>query len=343
MHDVTILSALVKSVVDAAAAIGLDADALAARAGIDPAALADPDARIPLAQDIRLWELLSEQPVGLALGEKLGVSSVGVIGYAMQHGATVGDALEWQQRYRAVVHPDVIPRVERRDHGAGPRAVFTHVVPPPFARLRQPVDAYAAAIVSTMRGLTGRDDVRAAFVTFPLSRPADPERYEQFFGCPVAWSGTAIEVAFDADLLDLPLPRADARLFGYLARRADELLERLPAQARWTERVREEIGAMLAQGEPRLEALARRMATSERTLHRRLAEEGSSFSMLLDEARRERAQLLLGDRTLSCSEIAFLLGYAEPAVFFRAFKRWTGTSPQAYRNQSRRPAPPVTT
>jgi AraC-like DNA-binding protein len=140
-------------------------------------------------------------------------------------------------------------------------------------------------------------------------------------------------VAFDAGLLDRPIPRADACLFGYLAKRADDLLARLPAYANATQRVRADIGAMLARGEPRLETIARAMAVSARTLHRRLAREGSRFSTLVDEVRRERALVLLEDRTLSCSEIAFLLGYAEPAVFFRAFKRWTGMSPHAYRHR----------
>jgi AraC-like DNA-binding protein len=87
--------------------------------------------------------------------------------------------------------------------------------------------------------------------------------------------------------------------------------------------------------------VARRLAVSDRTLHRRLAGEGTTFAALVDEARRERAQLLLEDRRLSCSEVAFLLGYAEPAAFFRAFRRWTGETPQAWRTPRAADAPPT--
>ncbi|MFP5355538.1 MAG: helix-turn-helix transcriptional regulator [Gemmatimonadota bacterium] len=100
-------------------------------------------------------------------------------------------------------------------------------------------------------------------------------------------------------------------------------------------RVRREVGASLATGEPRLQAVARRLAMSERTLHRRLAGEGASFTAIVDEVRRERAKLLLEDRKLSSSEIAFLLGFAEPATFIRAFRRWTGETPHEWR-QGRR-------
>lgn len=335
MYHHTILAAVVAGVLDVAVSLGADRGALLSAAGIDPAVLADPDARLPVEHDLRLWEALSREPVGLAIGERLGMAPLGVVGYAMQHGATVGEALAWLDRYRAVLHPDLVPRVERRSGPEGDRVVFVKVVPAPFARLREPVYAQAAATVTAMRGLSGCG-VRACFVAYPLPRPRDPERHERWFGCPVAWGGPTFEVAFDTAVLALPLPRSEPHLFGYLARRVDALHGALPVAERWTDRVRREIGALLPQGEPRLADVARRLAVSERTLHRRLADEEARFAQLLDDARRERATLLLDEPRLSCSEVAFLLGYAEPAAFFRAFRRWTGATPQRWRAE--RPA-----
>jgi AraC-like DNA-binding protein len=334
MHDHTLLSAVVAGVLEVAVRLGHDRDALMAAAGLDAAMLADPDARLPVEHDLRLWQALSRAPVGLDVGERLGTASMGVVGYALQHGATVGDALAWLERYRAVLHPDLVPRLERRAGPEGERAVFVKVVPPPFARLHEPVYAQAAATVAVMRALTGRD-VRARSVAYPMPRPRDPERHERWFGCPVSWGGPTLEVAFDAAVLALPLPRAEPALFGYLARRVEALHGALPASAGWTDRARREIGALLPQGEPRLGDVARRLAVSERTLHRRLAEEGARFAALVEEARRERATLLLDDARMGSSEIAFLLGYAEPAAFFRAFRRWTGVTPQRWRGERR--------
>jgi AraC-like DNA-binding protein len=231
---------------------------------------------------------------------------------------------------RAVVHPDVVPRVERRDG----RVVFVQAVPPAFARLREPVDAQAAATVAALRALTVTP-VRPLAVALPLARPADPRRHDAHFGCPVAWGAAALEVAFDASLLALPLPRSDARLFGYLARRADALLADLPATASFAGRARREIGGLLARGDASLAAVARALGVSDRTLHRRLRGEGTGFAALLDEARRERALVLLDDPALSASEVAFLLGFTDPAGFFRAFRRWTGDTPQRHRVRAR--------
>lgn len=326
MPTASVLAAMSRAVLDAAATLGADVPALVAEVGFDPAVLDDADGRVPLVQHLRMWELLSARGDGVEIGARLGPAAMGVVGYACAHRATVRDALAFQQRMAAVVHRDAVPALEVQ----GDRVVFARPISPPFAALREPVYAQAAAIVATMQALTGRP-LRASFVRFPLPRPGEPAALERHFACALAWGTSRLEVGFDAAMLDLPLPRRDPRLFGYLARRAEELRARLPDDAAWAERARSEVGALLVEGEPRLAQVAQRLGVSERTLHRRLDEEGTGFAALVDEARRARALLLLEDRALSASEIAFLLGYTEPAPFFRAFKRWTGATPAAYR------------
>ena len=80
-----------------------------------------------------------------------------------------------------------------------------------------------------------------------------------------------------------------------------------------------------------LDAMAAGLAVSRRTLTRRLAEEGTSFRDILDEVRSDFARALLQDRSLSIGDIAFFLQYSEPAAFHRSFRRWTGLTPQAFR------------
>jgi AraC-like DNA-binding protein len=335
MAESTVLAALTLALIEAAESLAVDGDRLRAAVGLG-AAGPDPDARVPRSAHVRLWEVIAERPLGLEMGARLGLVGLGVIGYAMQHGATAGEALAWLQRYRAVVHPDAVPRMERRqdDDGAA-RVAFVQVMPPPFARLREPVDCQAAATVAAIQTLTGTS-IHPLAVALQHGQPADPRRHQAHFGCPITWGAPALEVVFDAALMDAPLPRSESHLFGYLARRAEELLARMPA-ASFAERTRQEIGALLAQGEPALAAVARRMGVSARTLHRRLEAEGTGFTALVEEARRERAFLLLSDPRLSASETAFLLGYADPATFFRAFRRWTAQTPQDWR-RSRPPA-----
>jgi AraC-like DNA-binding protein len=333
MQDHTVLAAIIQGVLEAARSLGMDPAAIAKEAGLAPDWLDDPDGRVPVAADIALWTVLSREPVGVLIGERLGQAPLGLVGYAMRHGGTVGEAMAWLDRYRAVLHPDLVPRQERRREPAGERVVYSKPVYPVFARLREPVIAQAAGTVAVIRGISGQD-VRARWVSLPLPRPQDPGPVERWFQCPVAWAAPLLEVAFDAAVLDLPLPKADPHLFDYLSRRAKALQADLPGTTH-AARARREVGELLAKGDARLPVVAQRLGTSERTLHRRLAEEGTTFAELLDDERKERALLLLEDPRLSCSEVAFLLGYTETAPFFRAFKRWTGATPQAHRQAAK--------
>ena len=91
------------------------------------------------------------------------------------------------------------------------------------------------------------------------------------------------------------------------------------------------IAEELCDGEPTLDRLARRLHMSARTLHRRLAEESTTFRQVVSEVRQELAERHLREGKLAIAEIAFLLGFSEASAFHRAFKRWTGLSPQKYR------------
>jgi AraC-like DNA-binding protein len=339
MSGLTVLAALTRAVLDGAVTLGAERDALERAAALDPALLDDPDGRVPIDAHLRLWAAAAARPIGLALGARLGAAGLGVVGYALPHGATVGEAVDLLVRHRALVQPGAVPRVERRTASGEARFAFVQDVPAPFARLVEPVDAQAAACVALTRALVA-EDVAPTRVALPRPRPDDPRAHEAFYRCDIAWDAAAIDVELDAALLDRPLPRSDPQLFGYLARRAEALAKALPEHATFAERVRREIGERLAHEEPTLRAVARRLAVSERTLHRRLAGEGTGFASLLDAARRERALVLVDDSSLSAAELASLLGYTEPSAFFRAFRRWTGETPRGYRASRRGDAAP---
>jgi AraC-like DNA-binding protein len=95
--------------------------------------------------------------------------------------------------------------------------------------------------------------------------------------------------------------------------------------------VRQQLVERLRDGEPEQGAVARPLGLSERTLQRRLRDEGTTFGALVDDVRLELARMYLGDPELAIFEVAFLLGYSEPSAFNRAFRRWTGASPSEHR------------
>ena len=80
-----------------------------------------------------------------------------------------------------------------------------------------------------------------------------------------------------------------------------------------------------------MEDVARRLAMSERTLHRRLSERGLTFKSLVDSTRRHVAENLLRDSRYTATEVAFLTGFSEQSAFTRAFRRWAGQTPRSFR------------
>jgi AraC-like DNA-binding protein len=106
--------------------------------------------------------------------------------------------------------------------------------------------------------------------------------------------------------------------------------ERFVEDAPMSARARIELIATMNGGDVSMEAIAKRIGTSGRSLHRKLADEGTKFADLLDEVREEFAKRYLARGTVTASEVAYLTGFQSPNAFFRAFKRWTGQTPKAF-------------
>jgi AraC-like DNA-binding protein len=126
---------------------------------------------------------------------------------------------------------------------------------------------------------------------------------------------------------------SDANLHSVMRGYAEQLLEGLPHGPNFTATVREVVARHLASGQLGIELVARELHMSTRTLGRRLDGEGTNFTDLVDDIRKRLALRHVGNRSFPLAEVAFMLGFAHPAAFHRAFKRWSGTTPLRYRNQ----------
>jgi AraC-like DNA-binding protein len=120
-----------------------------------------------------------------------------------------------------------------------------------------------------------------------------------------------------------------------LQRQADEAIARLPPMDGVVLDVRRALASRVGGSDTRIQTVARTLATSARSLQRRLAAAGVSYQQLLDLARKAAAERYLTDAPLSIGEVAYLLGYSEPAAFTRAFRRWNDETPQAFRLRQR--------
>jgi AraC-like DNA-binding protein len=134
----------------------------------------------------------------------------------------------------------------------------------------------------------------------------------------------------------MPRTGGDPDLFSVLDTHAKMLLDQRPGSADRADivaRVRDAIESELRGGDPKLESIARRLAMSPRTLQRRLSDRGVLFNDVLDEMRFRAAKSYLAPGDIAGTEVAYLLGFAEPSSFNRAFKRWSGLTPTEYRRQ----------
>jgi AraC-like DNA-binding protein len=187
-----------------------------------------------------------------------------------------------------------------------------------------------------MRALTGlgEDVPMAVEAAFQHPAPANAARYQQVLRCPVHFNQPEVRLVVRRELFDRPLRRPDPGLFQYLEQHAQTLDARLAERRSLSDQVRERLLGGLREGEPQQVGVARLLGMSERTLQRRLRDEGTTFAALLDDVRAEAARMYLRDPRLAVFEVAFLLGFSEASAFNRAFRRWTGSSPSDFRKQA---------
>ena len=309
--------------------LGYPVQELLPAAGLQQNDLADPDARLPCAAYssllTRAQQIRFTPNLALRLAMLVPIGAYPLLDYLVLTSDSVGEGLQQLARYFRLVGNPVA--LEARKGMDAMDMVMTGAAMP-FS-----VEYPAALMLLHMRAET-EGKFAASRVTF-MHRPDDIGEFERMLGCPVVadaqWNGVSIS----RDVWRLPLRRRDGVLRGVLERQADQTLAREPEPNDPEAEVRRVIAWKIGNGGTRIQAVARQMATSPRTLQRRLAAGGVSFQELLDDVRKEAAGQRVAHSALSICEIAYLLGYSEPGPFHRAFRRWFGETPQAFRKNHR--------
>ena len=166
-------------------------------------------------------------------------------------------------------------------------------------------------------------------VTTP--RPPTPAgAYQRYFGVEVR-RGKAHAVTFSASSATRPFLTANEEMWEFFEPELRKRLSALDAAASIADRVRAVLLELLPTGATSVDAVARKLNVSRRTLQRRLSDEGSNFQAMLNQTRKELARHYLKNSSMSAAEISFLLGFEDPNSFFRAFHDWTGDTPERVR------------
>ncbi len=298
------------------------------------------DARLtPLEFNIlvdRALRLTGEPALGYHFGLQTKLSAHGFLGYAVMTSATLGDAIALTEKFFST-RSGALELSFFVETGALQQATDVAVVQIdstvdiklPFAF---PFESLLVGLCHAGAYITGENSMEAEiWLDFP--EPAYYAACAHLLPCAIRYGKSVNQLRFPANRLAQPLLMADVTASQLAREQCERELAALSSQP-LVSRVRallgEDLGAM-----PDLESVAARCCMSARSLKRKLAEHGVSFSELAADMRRDEAFVLLAEGRLSIEQIAGRLGYRDPANFTRAFKAWTGETPRQYRDLRR--------
>ncbi|MBA3818316.1 MAG: AraC family transcriptional regulator [Deltaproteobacteria bacterium] len=297
---------------------------------LTPQIVADDDARISAAQFCVAWsealQLTGDRQLALRIASATPPGAFGIVEYVCRSAPTLGAALRQWVRYLNLLD-DAVTVALVVD---GDRA---------YLRVERESEAPAPASHELCWALVAKHARELSAVPFrPLAvelshrAAGDVAAYRAWFDAPVVFGAETTQLVLSTAALDASLVSADPALLAILGRAADELAKQTPTDPLMTSQVKRVLLDTLRTDEAHVDVVAKRLGLTSRSLQRRLKDEGTSWTNLREDVRRELAQRYL-DEGLAIAEISFLLGFSEPSAFFRAFKRWTGVTPVAHRTQ----------
>lgn len=309
--------------------LGFEPNAIVGRYGIDPKLLENGDNPLPTSSIGGLLEACVEatgcRHVGLLVGARAGTSCFGIVGLLMQHLPTVSEALQCLIAHGHIYHPGASLILD----ATGGTAMLRYRFSPAHATGgAQVVDCALASGFRMMHALCGPGwKPEEVLISHPGG--GDEEAYRRVFGVPVRFGQEVTALVFDARWLSHPVPGADAGFRAIMEMQVDAL-EHLHDEA-LSSQLRRSLRTLLLRKGCSAGRTAQLFAMHRRTMSRRLKAEGHSFQHLVDEVRYDIARHLLGNASMPLAEVAVALGYSEASAFTRAFRRWSGMNPKAWR------------
>lgn len=327
-------SSAVRHLLEGFGKMGLDGPLLCRDAGVTPRRLEARDGRVDTPLLCALFDAAAarsgDRLAGLHVAEHAGFG--GLASYLVSSQSTVARALQMQLRYQVLLLGAEAVTLRAHD---GMTFVALEMDPPPEAHRH--LTEYCIASSCRLLGWLTLQAGRPCEVHFRHAAGGAASEYERIFGCAVRFEQRDNGARLSDATLAERLVSANPELAAQLDRLAHAELGRHAATA-----FRDGVALALRTApldgtRARREAVARRLGVSPRTLQRRLADESTSFAKVLDETRRQLALSLIADPTISISDISRRVGYADLFAFNKAFRRWTGRSPSAFRQQAVQP------
>lgn len=272
-----------------------------------------------------LEELTGDPTLGLRMVREVETAIHPPSSLAAFHARDYRDGLARLARFKRLCMPEQLHITEARDE-------CTILAEWPFATQAEPdicVDITFASLVELGRRATGRPIVprRIDYARHGAAHPA----HQDYFGCPIRMGMARNLLVLDRADLDHPFPGHNPDMLEMLTPALGAALGELDAQGSVAQQVTIMLKRSLASGQPSLSGTAKALGMSERSLQRRITEEGFTFRDLLAKARHDLGRRLLADPATDVDEVACLLGYQDTTSFYRAFREWEGMTPNRWR------------
>ncbi|MBT8767171.1 AraC family transcriptional regulator [Metapseudomonas boanensis] len=330
MRERTIASHFVRAALRGPKRHGLDCELLLRSAGIQPALLMEPRARVAPEQFSRLmqvlWAALDDEYMGVGQ-QRSKRGTFAMMCHAIIHCRTLDKALNRGTLFYSLFPDGPGIRLERVGDLAR-LSVDDSALWDPDHFLVESLLVIWHRLASWLIG----QRIRLTEATFSYAEPSHAGEYELLFPTTRCFGAERTSLVFQARYLAMPLLQDERTLKHFLEHSPADLLARPDGGDSLTSQIRRLLGRD-CRNWPDLETVAQQLHMSPQTLRRHLREEGPSFQELKDHLRRDLAIYHLGRDELSIQDIAEQLGFSEPSAFHRAFKKWTGLTPGAYRAQ----------
>lgn len=308
---------------------GVDSRRVFHAAGVDAALSNDPLQRLPVSSVTRLYkaavEVTGDPYFGLTVAKFIHASNLHALGYGLLASASLADFCLRLQRYMHLVSRS--SSVERQQTGFELRLRHR----PAVAVCAETEDAWLASLIRIVR-LVYKPDFHPLRVEFIHARPGiDDDRYVTYFGAPVSFGNTESTLVFSSGDLDVPWQGSCPELAQFNDNLAATYLAKLD-RSDTVACVRAKIVEMLPSGDCSKTRVAAALCMSPANLQLKLKQQDTNFHQLMDEIRKDFACAYLRQPSLSITEITYMLGFTDISNFTRAFKRWTGSAPTAFRS-----------
>jgi AraC-like DNA-binding protein len=301
--------------------------------GLTPTVFSNAEGFIPVAVFTELLEKSAEATgddyFGLHFGEGFNPKSIGPLTYVVLNSPTILTAIENAVRYIRV-HNQAAKLSFDIDKE---RACLHSRVTVLAAENSRHHNEFSIVGALNMLRLMAGSEWRPQEVQFVHRAPGDTSEHMRIFGAPVLFGCPTNVLVMEPEFVARQVPAADPRLYRILRRSVDRALQEMPEGDELIATLRSLIAESVRDGVPKLARIAKKMGLSPRTLQRQLMEHEMGFKGLVDDTRRHLALSYLRDRKNCLTQVAFLLGYSELSAFNRAFRRWTGSTPLAYRRR----------